>query len=82
MRHARRPEDAKATRFYGDGTTIHHTGHLDVETHEGKVVAVWFRCQVLPFKQVEVDAVRATMSASDPDHLPAIAGLELVDPPR
>ena len=42
------------TRYYGDGTTIHSTGHLDVEVFEGKVVAVWFRCQMLPFEQADV----------------------------
>ena len=37
---------------YGDNRTIHGTKHLDIETDsKGKVVAVWFRCMTLPFKQ-------------------------------
>lgn len=35
------------------GGTIHQTGHLDIETHDGKVIAVWFRCRTLPFQQHE-----------------------------
>lgn len=41
---------ADPDRYYGDGGTIHGTTHLDVEMQDGKVVAVWFRCQVLPFR--------------------------------
>lgn len=48
----RRP--SLATRRYGDGNTIHSTGHLDVETLDGRVVAVWYRCQPLPFSQTDV----------------------------
>lgn len=48
------------TRYYGDGGTIHSSGHLDVETFQGTVVAVWFRCQALPFQQTEVEGSRAT----------------------
>ena len=51
---------AGPSRYYGDGGTIHHSGYLDVETFEGKVVAVWFRCQPLAFKQVRVDTLRGT----------------------
>ena len=47
-------------RFYGDGGTIHDTGALDVEVDKkGNVVAVWFRCQMLPFRQEDVDKHRA-----------------------
>ncbi len=39
--------------IYGHDRTIHRSGHLDVETDDnGNVVAVWFRCLSLPFKQV------------------------------
>lgn len=48
------------TRYYGDGGTIHGTKHLHIETFRGTVVAVWFRCQPLPFEQAEVDGPRAT----------------------
>lgn len=44
----------------GEQRTIHGTEHLDVETdHDGNVVAVWFRCSMLPFEQVAVGASRA-----------------------
>ena len=38
--------------YYGDGGTIHGTGHIDVEVDPdtGEVTAVWFRCLNLPFK--------------------------------
>lgn len=44
--------------FYGNGTTIHDTDYVHVETHKGEVVAVWFRCATLPFSQVEVSPQR------------------------
>ena len=50
---------AKPGRFYGGEGTIHQTGWLDVATHKGTVVSVWFRCQQLPFKTTEVDKDRA-----------------------
>lgn len=61
-RHWRRQQaafKAQGGRFYGDGGTIHHSSEVDVETHDGKVVAVWFRCQPLPFRQARVRAERA-----------------------
>jgi hypothetical protein len=39
--------------FYGGDGTIHGTTHLDVETRNGVVVAVWYRCQMLAFEQHE-----------------------------
>lgn len=37
---------------YGDDNTIHGTTHVDVQTDQrGTVVAVWFRCAMLPFQQ-------------------------------
>lgn len=50
---------AAGEHFYGDGGTIHSNGELDVEVHSGRVVAVWFRCSTLPFRQVDVNADRA-----------------------
>jgi len=39
-------------REYGHDQTIHGSNHVDVETDEnGTVIAVWFRCQPLPFRQ-------------------------------
>ncbi len=68
------------TRFYGDGGTIHSTTHLDIETRNGKVVAVWFRCQTLPFEQTEVDNSRAeSMDEAYGHSAPEIHGLTLVD---
>lgn len=70
---------ADPSRYYGDGTTIHHTGYLDVETHEGEVVAVWFRCQMLPFQQVEVDGIRAPEMRHHQPYLPSLTGVEVRD---
>jgi len=73
---------AKPGRFYGDGGTIHHTGYVDVELIDGQVVAVWFRCQPLPFKQTNIsrnrsDEMRRMYSESP---MPDITGVEVVDP--
>lgn len=51
---------AGESRYYGDGGTIHAARRLDVEVHDGQVVAVWFRCQLLPFRQSDVSLTRAT----------------------
>lgn len=46
-------------RRYGDGGTIHSSPALDVEVDpKGRVVAVWFRCQMLPFEVAHVDYAR------------------------
>ena len=45
---------------YGDDRTIHGTEYVDVETFGGKVVAVWFRCMPVPFKQAKADTRRAS----------------------
>jgi hypothetical protein len=65
------------TRYYGDGTTVHSSGHLDVEVFEGRVVAVWFRCQPLPFKQTDVSPERVAYTRGVT--LPEICGFELRD---
>ena len=45
---------------YGGESTIHSNNGLDVEVDQhGEVVAVWFRCMMIPFKQVHVDDDRA-----------------------
>lgn len=68
------------TRFYGGNGTIHDCDHLDVEVRDGTVVAVWFRCAMLPFKQANVDKQRAAEMGRYPSKdLPAIVGLELKD---
>lgn len=69
-------------RFYGANKTIHRTGHVDVEVDEnGQVVAVWFRCQALAFKQSNVDSERAKEMKNmyDADELPDIVGFRLKD---
>lgn len=62
-RHLRRKISAcegTDTRYYGGTATIQASNKLDVELDQhGNVVAVWFRCQALPFNQVRVDAARA-----------------------
>jgi len=72
---------AGTSRYYGDGGTIHHTGHLDVETYHGEVVSVWYRCQPLAFKQTGVDLNRASgmklMETRSP--APGITGVEVSD---
>jgi hypothetical protein len=74
---------AKPGRYYGNGGTIHSTTHLDVEVDDlGHVVAVWFRCQPLPFMQTNVAPRRGVemqrMYAESP--MPGITGVEVVDP--
>jgi hypothetical protein len=51
-------------RFYGGTSTIHRTGHIDVEICDGEVVSVWFRCQPLPFEQHNVELGRADQMQS------------------
>lgn len=46
-------------RVYGGDGTIHGTNYVDVEVLDGKVVAVWFRCQPLAFEQYDVEEDRA-----------------------
>lgn len=39
-------------RYYGDGGTIHSSGEVDVcLDKQGNVAQVWFRCQLLAFRQ-------------------------------
>ena len=52
----KKPDNAE---FYGGSGTIHGTTKVNVETCNGKVVSVWFRCCALPFDQTDVDRLRA-----------------------
>ena len=54
---------AGSARYYGDGGTIHATGTVDVEIFEGRIVSVWYRCQLLPFTERWVDSGRAAEMA-------------------
>jgi hypothetical protein len=48
------------SRRYGGSGTIHRTEEVNVELDsDGKVVAVWFRCAMLPFTQHVVSDERA-----------------------
>jgi hypothetical protein len=44
-------------------------GKLDVEVHDGRVIAVWFGCQLLPFEQLDIGEERAVEfgEATNPD---------------
>ena len=72
----------KLHRIYGRDGTIHGTHYLDVETVGSEVIAVWFRCQLLPFKQVPKGADRKeAIFGSLVRPLPLIHSLELEDQP-
>lgn len=78
-RWARKQRLASPARYYGDGGTIHNTGHVDVETDAtGAVVAVWFRCQMLPFRQTTVDDRRAQQMRANPTNV-SLTGVEVHD---
>ena len=68
-------------RFYGGDQTIHGNDSLDVEVDKnGRVVAVWFRCSIVPFRQHDVDDHRAkamTRAASEP--VPGIEAIIFTD---
>ncbi len=52
---------------YGDDKTIHSTGEVNVELGpDGNVVAVWYRCRMLPFTQTRVDPFRALEMLENP----------------
>lgn len=70
-------ELAAPDRFYGDDKTIHRTTAVDVETHNGEVVSVWFRCQPIAFRQSEVDEGRADAMRRMPS--PEITGVQVSD---
>ncbi len=54
-------------RTYGHDGTIHDSEHVDVEVDSGgKVVAVWFRCMALPFRQSVADDFRADQMRDHP----------------
>ena len=74
--------DGKEIRMYGDDGTVHASTFVHVEVDpRGKVVAVWFRCQMLPFEQVQVDAERAAEMAAI-EELPELRAVKLADAPK
>lgn len=55
---------------YGNEDTWHDSTVLDVETdRRGNVVAIWFRCQMIPFRQTVVDEARASEMTSHNEDL-------------
>ncbi len=53
------PEEKPAEDRYGDDRTYHHSGEVNVEIGPGgHVVAVWFRCRLLPFTESFVNMRR------------------------
>jgi len=83
-RWQRKQKLAKPGRYYGDGGTIHHTGYVDVDVdRNGHVVSVWFRCQLLPFRQTDVDDHRALEMYSAYKHFNSeLSGVEIIDRER
>lgn len=52
VEQVRRGRDSVDETFYGGDGTWHQTGHVDVQLNKkGEVVAVWFRCRMLPFRE-------------------------------
>lgn len=48
----KKTEPKAKENFYGGDRTWHNTGTVDVQLNkDGDVVAVWFRCRMLPFTQ-------------------------------
>ena len=69
------------SRSYGWSDTIHRNNSLDVEVDKnGVVVAVWFRCQLLPFVQANVDDERAEEMTNMGEYaLPKLLAVDLED---
>jgi hypothetical protein len=69
---------------YGDDRTIHRTDHVNVELDShGTVVAVWFRCLLMPFTASVADPARAAeMRAAYRHHpLPGIKAIVIEHEP-
>ena len=68
------------TRVYGHAGTINGSEQLNVEvTAAGEVVAVWFRCQQLPFRQGFADGTRASSMRETSRHAPRLVAVEVID---
>lgn len=72
-----------APRVYGFDKTIHRNEVLDVEVRHGEVVAVWFRCQPLPFNQSNAAESRAKEMRSmyAEDQMPGLVAVTVQDAP-
>lgn len=68
--------EANGSRTYGWNGTIHHSEEVDIQIGpDGKVIAVWFRCQMLPFSVSHVELNRSTPN----NELPRIMAVEVID---
>jgi hypothetical protein len=69
--------DRRAGRFYGGSDTLHRSEILNVEVDpDGRVCAVWYRCQMLPFRQADVPAERADEMRATPG-APRLVGVRV-----
>lgn len=69
-----------AVRVYGHSGTIHSSEQLDIEVNaNGTVVAVWFRCQQLPFEQSYANGSRAANAKVPNPRLPRLVAVEVID---
>lgn len=78
----RKQDLAAPSRYYGDGGTIHGSHTIDIQINEhGNVVAVWFRCQELPFRVSFIDerGRPEPTGYGSTDDLPLITGVEVLD---
>lgn len=73
--------EAKRERLYGDENTLHGNEELSVEVNaHGRVVAVWFRCQALPFHQSNVSWDRCNeMRRAYGYDIPRLTAVHVVD---
>ena len=79
------PQDPTGLRYYGSDMTIHTGGEVNVELDDaGHVVAVWFRCQPLPFTESNRGEARAQEMREMYQHHPAppIDAIVLREDPR
>ena len=69
-----KPNTVEKEDFYGGNGTIHQTGTIDVQMDKhGHVVAVWFRCRMLPFTQSIRDY--GDVGFPSPEELGSIKGI-------
>lgn len=73
-------------QLYGADNTIHKNQWIDIETDpSGKVVAAWFRCATLPFKQFKVgedraDQMRTLYQQENGSVYPKIISMDFIQP--
>ena len=72
---------AEVPRVYGNDKTWHQTEQVNVEIHNGVVVAVWFRCTPLPFDVSDTDKNRAVEMTRmyGEGNIPGLVAVELID---